>query len=151
MDLNDIAKAVNEICPIKTDKKRPYPFIYETEFREQLQANDELAMLSFLMQYRLQEEFEVNERRTVNKNGRGFMNSHEKYGTLIAEAILSGGEVFMPPGGFKADGLRFQDQISYALHVGRRYAASTLRATLRVIVSEDEELAKKAATFNIKP
>lgn len=151
MEKADIAKAINKIISIRATKKRPYPFLYENEFREVLQANDELAVLSFLMQYKLQEEFEVNERRTVTKNKQGFMNSHEKYGTLIAEAILCGGEVFMPPGGFKADGLRFQDQMLYAMHVGRRYAASTLRATIKSIIAEDEELQKLAAPFNIKP
>lgn len=152
MNKIEMAEAINNIAQVRVVGVRDgsYPFIGEKGFREKLNENEELAMLSFIMQYTLQEEFEQVSRETVVKNRRGFMSSHAKTATRVAEAILEGAECIMPYDGFRADGKTFTDQTAYALHVGRRYAQSTLRATIEVLISQDPQLAEAAARFSVK-
>ena len=152
MDKAEIAHAIESVESVvkKTASPKGYPFITTNEFRTALRANPELAMLSFIMQYTLQEDYEKDSRETVEDNNRGFMSSHAKTATRIAEAIMLGGELEMPEGGFRADGMQFFDQISYANHVGARYAASTLRTVIGVLIANDEALAERAARFNVK-
>jgi len=107
------------------------------QLRDAMHASQDLALQSFFLQYWLQEEKEQDFRRTVVKNRRGFMSSHARTATRVAQAIL-GGEIPEPPeGGFRADGIRFTDAIAYAAHVGARYAASTL-AVIQEVVQEND-------------
>lgn len=146
---NSLVNTINDLHPLQvtTTNSRSWPFVGEETFRQALLRDRELAMASFMLQYTLQEEVEVGARETLLKNKRGFMSSHAKTATRVAEAIVSGEAIPLPDGGFRADGQRFQTMEDYAAHVGSRYAKSTLRACIEVMCAQDPELAKRVAVF----
>ena len=119
---------------------RQWPFLGKAAFRKILQEDTNASLASFILQFHLQDESEQMCRETIEKNRRGYMSSHAKTATAIAQAMLSGEEIFPPSGGFKADGMRFDTMMEYAQHVGSRYAESTLKEVIRYMRQNDESL-----------
>ena len=140
MQKEDIIQMLVPFVKVENPGFRQWPFIGKDAFRRLMKENDEVALNSFILQYFLQEEVEQATRETLEKNKRGFMSSHAKTATAIAQAVIDGVEVPVPYDGFKADGARFTSMMEYATHVGGRYAESTLKEVIRHIRSTDEGL-----------
>jgi len=135
--IKEISQNIVAACPVfRNNARGGRVWIAESQFRDALRASPELAVMSFFLQYHLQEAGEQAIRKTVVKNRRGFMSSHARTATKIAQAIL-GGEIPESPEGFRADGMRFTDAMEYVAHVGARYASSTL-ATVQEVVEADD-------------
>jgi hypothetical protein len=70
-----------------------YPFQTKNAIKAALASDEAYAISCFLRLYAAQTETEVARRDAIERNRVGFMASHAKRGSRIAEALIAGGEV----------------------------------------------------------
>lgn len=143
--------ALSSQIPVVLTGRRPgeYPFIGEKEVRRLLKTNTVVAMACAVLMFHLQTEEEQVSRETKDSNKSGFMSSHSTIATTTVESLLKGEEPVTPKGGYRADGIEFEDWDTYLSHVGGRYAAQLTRRLRRHAVTVDPTLRSLGAAFGV--
>lgn len=82
--------ALNELVPAVVASPPLYPFVGQKACKARLEQDStvQVAMMACLLH--LQTDVEQTIRDTKDKNKRGFMSSHAKPGTVVAEKIRDG-------------------------------------------------------------
>jgi hypothetical protein len=137
--LADIAVDISEFAvegpaPVKAEKeKKVYPFLTKAQILSRINSDDEFAVRCLLIIAGRQTEDEMETRDTKWKNRRGFMSSHAKVGTELAEKILNGGDY----------------ELSDVTLLASRYTKQLAEHFRAHSLAENPELARLAAVFGL--